>query len=83
MARGPSGGLISLWDPASFVKSKIWASDNYVIVNGNLISIHNSFFMVNVYAPHDSNAKARPWDNITTFTNKNQLEYMVFAILMK
>ncbi|PWA66939.1 hypothetical protein CTI12_AA322370 [Artemisia annua] len=32
LARGRSGGIISIWDPAMFIKSNIWCGDHYLIV---------------------------------------------------
>ncbi|GJS56778.1 RNA-directed DNA polymerase, eukaryota, reverse transcriptase zinc-binding domain protein [Tanacetum coccineum] len=32
MARGKSGGLISMWDPNSFIKDDIWCDDAFIIV---------------------------------------------------
>nr|GEW29064.1 RNA-directed DNA polymerase, eukaryota, reverse transcriptase zinc-binding domain protein [Tanacetum cinerariifolium] len=45
MARGFSGGLISIRDPSMFVQSKRWCSDHFIIAQGNslgylLIFIH-------------------------------------------
>ncbi|XP_071708724.1 uncharacterized protein [Rutidosis leptorrhynchoides] len=34
LARGFSGGIISLWDPNAFVRSAIWSDDHFVIVKG-------------------------------------------------
>ncbi|XP_071694685.1 uncharacterized protein [Rutidosis leptorrhynchoides] len=35
LARGFSGGIISLWDPSAFVRSAIWSDDHFVIVKVN------------------------------------------------
>ncbi|GKB38693.1 RNA-directed DNA polymerase, eukaryota, reverse transcriptase zinc-binding domain protein [Tanacetum coccineum] len=34
MARGRSGGLVTLWDPNIFAKKRLLCSDNYIIVEG-------------------------------------------------
>ncbi|PWA72054.1 RNA-directed DNA polymerase, eukaryota, Reverse transcriptase zinc-binding domain protein [Artemisia annua] len=34
MARGRSGGLISVWDPNVFVKDNIWCDESFIIVKG-------------------------------------------------
>ncbi|GJZ59224.1 hypothetical protein Tco_0615040 [Tanacetum coccineum] len=35
MARGLSGGLISIWDPNMFSKNSIWCDDSFIIIKGN------------------------------------------------
>ncbi|GJR01641.1 RNA-directed DNA polymerase, eukaryota, reverse transcriptase zinc-binding domain protein [Tanacetum coccineum] len=35
MARGLSGGLISMWDPNLFSKEAIWCDDSFIIIKGN------------------------------------------------
>ncbi|PWA67398.1 RNA-directed DNA polymerase, eukaryota, Reverse transcriptase zinc-binding domain protein [Artemisia annua] len=32
LARGRSGGITSIWDPAMFIKTNIWCDDHFVIV---------------------------------------------------
>ena len=62
MARGFSGGLISIWDPTSFVKQEIWCDENYIIVQGNWVNASKTYYMVNVYGPQDSVAKNTLWN---------------------
>ena len=50
-ARGLSGGLVSLWDPAAFLKEKITCTDNMIIVEGQWVYSKLHCFMINVYAP--------------------------------
>ncbi|GJY70736.1 hypothetical protein Tco_0474439 [Tanacetum coccineum] len=38
MARGLSGGLISIWDPNMFSKNSIWCDDSFIIIKGNWFS---------------------------------------------
>ncbi|GKD22572.1 RNA-directed DNA polymerase, eukaryota, reverse transcriptase zinc-binding domain protein [Tanacetum coccineum] len=35
MARGRSGGLISTWDPNSYIRDDIWCDDAFIIVKGH------------------------------------------------
>nr|GFC63798.1 RNA-directed DNA polymerase, eukaryota, reverse transcriptase zinc-binding domain protein [Tanacetum cinerariifolium] len=32
MAKGRSGGLVTMWDPNVFVKKRMWCADNYIII---------------------------------------------------
>nr|GFB74265.1 RNA-directed DNA polymerase, eukaryota, reverse transcriptase zinc-binding domain protein [Tanacetum cinerariifolium] len=32
MARGRSGGLVTMWDPNVFVKKRMWCADKYIII---------------------------------------------------
>ncbi|GKE08996.1 hypothetical protein Tco_1412547 [Tanacetum coccineum] len=57
MARGRSGGLISMWDPNIFVKSDIWCDDSFVIVKGQWKILVGDYFMINIYGPQDSTEK--------------------------
>ncbi|GJY28763.1 RNA-directed DNA polymerase, eukaryota, reverse transcriptase zinc-binding domain protein [Tanacetum coccineum] len=67
MARGRSGGLISLWDPNMFAKEDIWCDDAFVIVKGQRKILDGDYFMINIYGPHDSSAKAILWNRIADF----------------
>ncbi|GJY20644.1 RNA-directed DNA polymerase, eukaryota, reverse transcriptase zinc-binding domain protein [Tanacetum coccineum] len=40
MARGRSGGLISMWDPNFFSKESIWCDDSFIIIKGNWKNRH-------------------------------------------
>ena len=50
-SRGMSGGLLSLWDPAAFIKKRIVCMENVIIVEGEWVYDKLSCFMVNNYAP--------------------------------
>ncbi|XP_071727949.1 uncharacterized protein [Rutidosis leptorrhynchoides] len=67
LARGFSGGIISLWDCNSFWKSDIWCNDNFVIVKGTWLRENVEVFMVNVYAPQVLSDKIVLWNNLTLF----------------
>ncbi|GKB85929.1 putative RNA-directed DNA polymerase [Tanacetum coccineum] len=64
LARGSSGGLISLWDPNLFMKSNIWCDKAYIIVQGQWNNSDGDFLMVNIYEPQDSSAKSSLWSRI-------------------
>ncbi|PWA80111.1 RNA-directed DNA polymerase, eukaryota, Reverse transcriptase zinc-binding domain protein [Artemisia annua] len=81
MARGFSGGLISIWDPSMFVKSEIWCSDHYIIVQGKWSSSDDIFYMVNIYGPQNPTAKVTLWDNLLTFIHHHSGKYVLFGDL--
>ncbi|GJW11417.1 RNA-directed DNA polymerase, eukaryota, reverse transcriptase zinc-binding domain protein [Tanacetum coccineum] len=54
MARGRSGGLISMWDPNMFSKDTIWCDDYFIIVKGQWNNAVGDCFMINIYGPQDS-----------------------------
>ncbi|GJT94802.1 hypothetical protein Tco_1090320 [Tanacetum coccineum] len=53
MARGRSGGLISMWDPNFFSKESIWCDDSFIIIKGNWKNVVADCYMVNIYGPQD------------------------------
>ncbi|GJX56765.1 hypothetical protein Tco_0286662 [Tanacetum coccineum] len=38
---GRSGGLVSMWDPGVFTKTRIWYGDNYIIVEDGVLQAHS------------------------------------------
>nr|GEU62973.1 hypothetical protein [Tanacetum cinerariifolium] len=81
MAKGLSGGIISMWDPTVFSKENIWCNDNYVIVQGKWLNISHSYFMVNIYGPQDPPAKATLWSSLLSFAQRHQGRYVLFGDL--
>ncbi|XP_071732730.1 uncharacterized protein [Rutidosis leptorrhynchoides] len=79
LSRGMSGGIVSIWDPSFFVKDRVWSDENYVIVKGKWVGSDVDYFMINVYGPHNSNAKASLWDRLYTFMSNNIGEYVLFG----
>nr|GEV28474.1 RNA-directed DNA polymerase, eukaryota, reverse transcriptase zinc-binding domain protein [Tanacetum cinerariifolium] len=77
MARGRSGGLITMWDTSLFVKSNLWCDDNFIIVQGNWTSSDDTFFMINVYGPQDSISKASLWRRLYSFISSHQGKYVI------
>ncbi|GJT35063.1 RNA-directed DNA polymerase, eukaryota, reverse transcriptase zinc-binding domain protein [Tanacetum coccineum] len=53
MARGYSGGLISIWDPNFFSKESIWCDDSFIIIKGNWKNVVGDCYMVNIYGSQD------------------------------
>ncbi|GJY39306.1 hypothetical protein Tco_0425670 [Tanacetum coccineum] len=49
MARGRSGGLISMWDPNFFSKESIWCDESFIIIKGNWKNLVGDCYMVNIY----------------------------------
>ncbi|KAL4573100.1 hypothetical protein LXL04_019893 [Taraxacum kok-saghyz] len=78
-ARGLSGGLISIWDPAAFHKSNIVCMENVLIVEGTWIFANFHCFMINVYALQADVDKRALWDKISLFMANNAGEYIVFG----
>ncbi|GJU67635.1 hypothetical protein Tco_1253894 [Tanacetum coccineum] len=74
MARGRSGGLISMWDPNSFIKDDIWCDDAFIIVKGHWRNTVGDCYMINIYGPQDSLAKAILWNRIGDFMHQHAEE---------
>ncbi|GJV49258.1 RNA-directed DNA polymerase, eukaryota, reverse transcriptase zinc-binding domain protein [Tanacetum coccineum] len=79
--KGLSGGIISMWDLTVFTKENIWCNDNYVIVQGKWLNISHSYFMVNIYGPHDPPTKATLWSSLLSFAQHHQGRYVLFGDL--
>nr|GEU37908.1 RNA-directed DNA polymerase, eukaryota, reverse transcriptase zinc-binding domain protein [Tanacetum cinerariifolium] len=58
IARGRSEGLISMWDPNSFIKDDIWCNDAFIIMKGHWRNTVSDCYLINIYGPQDSLAKA-------------------------
>ncbi|GJY25615.1 RNA-directed DNA polymerase, eukaryota [Tanacetum coccineum] len=78
-ARGRSGGLVTVWDPNVFKRSRIWCIENAVIVEGEVVGCNLICYLVNVYAPQDRNRKLELWDYITRFITNHGGEFLVFG----
>nr|GFA07963.1 RNA-directed DNA polymerase, eukaryota [Tanacetum cinerariifolium] len=52
-ANGKSGGIVSIWDPNVFSKTKEFHFEHFLVIEGNWIASHIHCFMINVYAPQD------------------------------
>lgn len=81
LACGRSGGIISIWDPNSFVKKDIWCDDSFVIVKGCWKVSDGDYFMVNIYVPQDPTAKGIIWNRITDFMQAHRGKYVIFGDL--
>ncbi|GJV46735.1 putative RNA-directed DNA polymerase, eukaryota, reverse transcriptase zinc-binding domain protein, partial [Tanacetum coccineum] len=79
LARGRSGGLISMWDPNNFVKDDIWCDDAFIIVKGRWKNSVGACYMINIYGPHDPLAKSALWDRIRDFMHCNRGKYILFG----
>ncbi|PWA98066.1 RNA-directed DNA polymerase, eukaryota, Reverse transcriptase zinc-binding domain protein [Artemisia annua] len=77
MARGRSGGLITMWDTSLFIKSNLWCDDNFIVVQGKWTHLDDTFFMVNVYGPQDSTAKSLLWQRLHNFMSNNHGRYLI------
>ncbi|XP_071694999.1 uncharacterized protein [Rutidosis leptorrhynchoides] len=79
LARGYSGGIISMWDPNVFVKERIWSDINYVFVKGRWIREDLVVYKVNIYAPQSRIDKPNLWNNLSNFMANNIGEYIMFG----
>ncbi|GKC69378.1 RNA-directed DNA polymerase, eukaryota, reverse transcriptase zinc-binding domain protein [Tanacetum coccineum] len=79
LPRGRSGGLISMWDPNSFVKDDIWCDDAFIIVKGRWKNRIDDCYMVNIYGPHDHMAKNALWNRICDFMQSHSGKYILFG----
>ncbi|PWA51624.1 Endonuclease/exonuclease/phosphatase [Artemisia annua] len=77
MARGRSGGLISIWDPLTFVKCNFWCDDNFIIVQGSWSNSADIYYIINVYGPQDSTAKENLWQRLSSFILSHAGKYIV------
>nr|GEX56453.1 RNA-directed DNA polymerase, eukaryota [Tanacetum cinerariifolium] len=79
MARGRSGGLISMWDPNTFVKNDIWCDDSFIIVKGKWKNLDGDYFMINIYGPQDPSDKGILWRRIEDFIHHNNGAFVLFG----
>ncbi|GJS68416.1 RNA-directed DNA polymerase, eukaryota, reverse transcriptase zinc-binding domain protein [Tanacetum coccineum] len=79
MARGLSGGLISIWDPNMFSKNSIWCDDSFIIIKGNWKNLVGDCFMVNIYGPQDHVSKLALWNRLTDFMHHHNGSYIMFG----
>ncbi|PWA99336.1 RNA-directed DNA polymerase, eukaryota, Nucleotide-binding alpha-beta plait domain protein [Artemisia annua] len=79
LARGRSGGLISMWDPNTFVKEDIWCDDAFIIVKGRWKNKVGECYMINLYGPHDPMAKVALWNRVWHFMQSHRGKYMLFG----
>nr|XP_043623555.1 uncharacterized protein LOC122595278 [Erigeron canadensis] len=76
-ANGRSGGVLSLWDPSSFVKSYTYSFDNFIVVKGTWMVNNCNCYMVNVYAPQSESDKLDLWAQICGFMQAHEGKYLI------
>ncbi|GJZ43427.1 RNA-directed DNA polymerase, eukaryota, reverse transcriptase zinc-binding domain protein [Tanacetum coccineum] len=79
MARGLSGGLISMWDPNLFSKEAIWCDDSFIIIKGNWKNSVGDCYMVNIYGPQDQVSKLALWNRLQDFIHHHHGSYIMFG----
>ncbi|GJY45692.1 RNA-directed DNA polymerase, eukaryota, reverse transcriptase zinc-binding domain protein [Tanacetum coccineum] len=79
MARGRSGGLISMWDPNFFLKKSIWCDDSFIIIKGNWKNVVGDCYMVNIYGPQDQVSKLALWNRLQDFMHHHNSSYIMFG----
>nr|GFB45176.1 RNA-directed DNA polymerase, eukaryota [Tanacetum cinerariifolium] len=62
---GNSGGILYMWDPNSFCKSRFTRSDYSVIIRGLWLKSGIKLIIVVVYAPQEASEKRMLWDYLT------------------
>ncbi|GKB48277.1 RNA-directed DNA polymerase, eukaryota [Tanacetum coccineum] len=78
-ARGNSGGILTIWDPAIFSCTTTLVTDNVLIVEGNWAVNNVKCFLLNVYAPQSTQNKIEIWNFILSFMQNHVGEYIVFG----
>ncbi|GKC35982.1 RNA-directed DNA polymerase, eukaryota, reverse transcriptase zinc-binding domain protein [Tanacetum coccineum] len=81
MARGRSGGIISMWDPNTFSKEEIWRDDSFIIVKGRWKNSVGIFSMINVYGPQDPQTKSALWNKLADFMHNHNGKFILFGDL--
>nr|GEZ14506.1 RNA-directed DNA polymerase, eukaryota [Tanacetum cinerariifolium] len=79
LARGRSGGLISMWYTNMFTKERIWCDEAYIIVKGQWSNAVGDCFMINIYAPQESTAKSTLWNKLTDFMQHHNGRYILLG----
>ncbi|GKC02261.1 RNA-directed DNA polymerase, eukaryota, reverse transcriptase zinc-binding domain protein, partial [Tanacetum coccineum] len=74
---GLKGCLISMWDLNSFNKDDIWCDDAFIIVKWQWRNTVGDCYMINVYGPQDSLAKAILWKRIGDFMHQHAGKYII------
>ncbi|GJV14199.1 RNA-directed DNA polymerase, eukaryota, reverse transcriptase zinc-binding domain protein [Tanacetum coccineum] len=81
MARGTSGGLVTLWDPNVFIKKRMWCSDNYIILEGKRKNVEEVFYIINVYGPQHQPDKSTLWSFLRNFILNHPGKVILFGDL--
>ncbi|GJT38775.1 hypothetical protein Tco_0938640 [Tanacetum coccineum] len=86
MARGTSGGLVSMWDPNSFIKDDIWCDDAFIIMNRlcDFIHQHTGKYIIFGYmnVVHNENERSvylfskQDADNFNSFIDNSGLIHL-------
>nr|GEY67960.1 RNA-directed DNA polymerase, eukaryota, reverse transcriptase zinc-binding domain protein [Tanacetum cinerariifolium] len=74
MAHGRSGGLIFIWDLNSIIKDDRWCDEAFINVKGHWRNTAGDCYMINIYGPQDSLAKAILWNKIGDFMHQHTEE---------
>ncbi|GJT40557.1 RNA-directed DNA polymerase, eukaryota, reverse transcriptase zinc-binding domain protein [Tanacetum coccineum] len=81
MARGRSGGLVTIWDPNVFVKKRMWCGDNYIIIEGDRKNLAENFYIINVYGPQHQPEKSILWSFLRNFILNHTGKVILFGDL--
>lgn len=78
-AQRHSREVISMWDPAVFIKKKITCTNNVVIIQRECMFSKFNCYMVNVYAPQEESKKKDLWNFLLNFMNRNKGAFLFFG----
>ncbi|KAL6508840.1 hypothetical protein OROHE_021399 [Orobanche hederae] len=78
-ARGRSGGLLCIWDPCMFAKSRSYSTDNYVVVEGSWLPLKSPLMFINVYPPQDGDLKIALWSRLFSIIGRWNGPCVVFG----
>ncbi|KAJ0527046.1 putative RNA-directed DNA polymerase [Helianthus annuus] len=70
-ARGRSGGLFSIWNPKTFVKTGVICDDSFILVSGSMAGSGNLVNVVNVYAPRDVSERRSLWNRLLAIRSQH------------
>ncbi|GJX27561.1 RNA-directed DNA polymerase, eukaryota [Tanacetum coccineum] len=79
LARGLSGGILCVWDPTMFVKSRIVSHDHFVAVEGNWCNGNVRVMIITMYAPQDANEKRVLWFRLYSLVSNFQGESILMG----
>ncbi|GJZ63126.1 RNA-directed DNA polymerase, eukaryota, reverse transcriptase zinc-binding domain protein [Tanacetum coccineum] len=81
MARGMSGGLVTIWDPNVFAKKRIWCGNNYIIVEGKWKNSLEDYIIINVYGSQYQPDKSNLRSMLRMFIHSNNGRVILFGDL--
>lgn len=78
-SQGRPGSLLTVWDPSTFKKTKVWSMESVLVVEWEIIAKGIRFFLVNIYAPQDRRKKKWSGIFLSSFMSSNVGEFLLFG----